>query len=410
MTQHALLSPSSAHRWLACPASVGASQGIPDTSSVHAAEGSAAHELAAQCLGDTLPMEPAPLVGQQASNGVAFTAEMAGFVGQYTAFVRVQAAGGELMVEQALDLAAITGEAGAQGTADAVIIAGPLLHVIDLKYGRGVRVEADNNPQLILYALAALDTLDPLGDIVDVALTIHQPRLEHVSTWQTTAEHLRSLLPRIRAAAHRALQLTVTPPGPADFTPGDEQCRWCPARATCTALASQVLDTVKGDFADVSRDLAPQLEPATHAVSAYDSDTLGRCMAALPLVELWAKAVRGETETRLLRGDAVPGFKLVAGRKGARQWADAAEAEATLRAMRLKVEEMYDLKLISPTTAEKLQKAGTLGPRQWAKLQGHITQVEGAPSVAPDADKRPPLALAASADDFDDLTALEPLT
>lgn len=410
MTQHALLSPSSAHRWLACPASVGASQGIPDTSSVHAAEGSAAHELAAQCLGDTLPMEPAPLVGQQASNGVTFTAEMAGYVGDYVEFVRGWARGGALMVEQALDLAAITGEAGAQGTADAVIVAGSRLHVIDLKYGRGVRVDAERNPQLILYALAALDTLDPLGEVTDVMLTIHQPRLEHVSSWEATADELRALLPRIRAAAHRALTLTVTPPGPADFTPGDEQCRWCPARATCATLAQQVLDTVVDDFADVSADLVPQLESAPHAVSTYDSATLGRCMAALPLVELWAKAVRGETETRLLAGAPVPGFKLVAGRKGARKWTNDAEAEAALKAMRLKVEEMYDLKLISPTTAEKLQKAGTLGPRQWAKLQGHITQVEGAPSVAPDADKRPPLPLAATADDFDDLTALEPLT
>ena len=216
MTQHALLSPSSAHRWLACPASVGASQGIPDTSSVHAAEGSAAHELAAQCLGDTLPMEPAPLVGQQASNGVTFTAEMAGYVGDYVEFVRGWARGGALMVEQALDLAAITGEAGAQGTADAVIVAGSRLHVIDLKYGRGVRVDAERNPQLILYALAALDTLDPLGEVTDVMLTIHQPRLEHVSSWEATADELRALLPRIRAAAHRALTLTVTPPGPAD--------------------------------------------------------------------------------------------------------------------------------------------------------------------------------------------------
>jgi hypothetical protein len=123
------------------------------------------------------------------------------------------------MVEQALDLAAITGEAGAQGTADAVIVAGSRLHVIDLKYGRGVRVDAERNPQLILYALAALDTLDPLGEVTDVMLTIHQPRLEHVSSWEATADELRALLPRIRAAAHRALTLTVTPPGPADFTP-----------------------------------------------------------------------------------------------------------------------------------------------------------------------------------------------
>ena len=122
------------------------------------------------------------------------------------------------------------------------------------------------------------------------------------------------------------------------------------------------------------------------------------------MVEDWCKAIRAEVERRLLAGVDIPGHKLVEGRRGARAWANAEEVEAALKAMRLKVEQMYDLKLISPTTAEKLAKAGAIGPRQWPKLQDMITQADGKPSVAPASDKRPALVVKPVADEFDAVT------
>ena len=129
-------------------------------------------------------------------------------------------------------------------------------------------------------------------------------------------------------------------------------------------------------------------------------------MSTTDLIEAWCKAVRAKVEAELLAGNSVPGFKLVQGRRGARKWADLTAAEQALKAMRLKVEEMYDLSLISPTTAEKLHKAGTIGPRQWPKLQTLVVQPEGMPSVAPESDKRPALAVQASADEFDNVAEL----
>lgn len=123
-------------------------------------------------------------------------------------------------------------------------------------------------------------------------------------------------------------------------------------------------------------------------------------MFAVGLIEDWCKAVRAETERQLLAGDEVPGFKLVLGKAGARAWKDAEEAEKQLKTMRLKVEEMYDLKLISPTSAEKLAKAKVLGPRQWTKLQPLIGRSDPKPSVAPAADKRDAYVPAPVADDF----------
>ena len=110
--------------------------------------------------------------------------------------------------------------------------------------------------------------------------------------------------------------------------------------------------------------------------------------------------MRAEVERRLLAGDAVPGFKVVQGKRGNRAWGNAAEAEEMLKGMRLKVEEMYDLKLISPTSAEKLVKAEVIGPRQWTKVKALITQSDGKPSVAPVSDPRAALVLAAAVDDF----------
>jgi hypothetical protein len=136
-----------------------------------------------------------------------------------------------------------------------------------------------------------------------------------------------------------------------------------------------------------------------------DAEWLGACLTKVDLIEDWCKAIRAEAERRLLAGDKVPGFKVVQGKKGNRQWADAKVAEETLKTMRVKLEDMYDFKLISPTTADKLAKAGTIGPRQWPKLQSLITQNEGKPHVAPESDSRPALVVTPVVEDFNDVTA-----
>jgi hypothetical protein len=126
-------------------------------------------------------------------------------------------------------------------------------------------------------------------------------------------------------------------------------------------------------------------------------------MTAVDLIEDWCDAVRKEAYARMNNGIPVPGFKLVQGRRGARAWRSKDEAEATLKTMRLKVEEMYDLSLISPTTAEKLAKASVIGPRQWPKLQDLITQPDGKPAIAPESDPKPAIQVAPRADVFNDL-------
>ena len=393
---HARLSPSSAERWMTCPGSVKLAEGIEDGGSKYAAEGTAAHELAERILKGAVPQS---LIGLKAENGYEFTQDMLDDVLHYTDVIQALAAHGDatlLFVEAKLPIQPWTGEFDkegkpAKGTTDAVLVVGDELIVADLKFGMGVPVVAERNPQLMLYALAAFDVFDLThGPINRVRLIVSQPRLRSLSEWTLSVEELLAFGEEVKAAAKACDE----PDAP--LNPSEKACKFCRAKATCPALQAQVNDTVFGT-ADISDFDDPEpIHPKT-----LGEDGLSAAMSRVKLIEDWCKAVRAETERRLLAGTPVPGYKLVQGKMGNRKWADPQEAEAALKAMRLKTEEMYDLSLISPTTAEKLVSNKTIGPRQWKKLQPLITRSEGQPSVAPESDKRPALVVAADASDFD---------
>lgn len=388
---HAKLSPSGAHRWMACPGSVGLEAAFPDQSSSYAAEGTLAHTLASEYLDGTSQHPTSRIHDVHQVGPYVFTvdADMAAYVGDYIRLVREYAEGALLLVEQRVPIDHITGEEGATGTSDAIIVDTKkrTLFVIDLKYGMGVRVGAGDNPQLMLYALGALEQCDQLGEFDQICMVIHQPRLNHVSEhWMYVGD-----LWAFKRRATEAAEATRQPDAP--LVPGEQQCRFCKAKAVCPALAAEVAEVVSGS-ATLDEFVAPDMTTGDNYLSV--------AMSKVDLVEHWCKAVRAEVERRLLAGQTVDGFKLVEGKRGNRKWSSDAEVEALFKSFRLRQDEMYDYSLISPTKAEKLLKDT---PKRWEKVAGLISRAEGKPSVAPATDKRSSLTVQSVADDFRDLTA-----
>ena len=383
MSGHAKLSPSSAARWMTCPGSVTLSEGIEDKSSKNADEGTMMHAFAAKCL--ETGTDAHSYVGQtDKDTGLILQAGQVKDVQFYVDHVReiVASTGGELQVEQRLPIGWMTGEEGAHGTADAVIVTPDELIIVDAKFGFK-EVDADENPQLMIYAAAAWDELKVAYDFQRVRVVISQPRLLAKPEFTFSTVDLQAFIIKVDFAAEYTRYQTEK------YVPSSKACQWCRAKAICPALREQAL----ADFDEVVPETAHE-------------DDLARVMANANLIEDWIKAVRAEVERRLLGGIPVPGYKLVQGKKGNRAWADPETAEAALKAMRIKHDQMYDYKLASPTSIEKLAKADEIGPRQWTKIQALITQSDGQPSVAPVSDKRPALVTSVDASEFSDVTDL----
>ena len=379
MSGHALLAPSAAHRWMRCPGSVPMSKGIGDTGSSYAAEGTWAHKLAEVRLEGREALTEEEIADLVGLTGETYdTAAMEEPVRYYVDYVR--GLGGDLFTEQRLSLTAITGEEGAAGTADAVILRGSELVIADLKYGQGVKVDAVENPQLTIYAGAALGTFAPMMDeeLAQIRLIIIQPRLDHVSEWTLTPAELEERLDRIRkAAAEARRELATDDMDQWHLCPGLSQCRFCPARGRCRELARFALT-------------AAGLPEMKSAVPKLDTCMIGEALGKLDLIQSWVDGMRQVAEEELRKGRKIPGWKLVAGRAGPRKWGDKEAADRVLTEKGVPDSLRFVRELISPTQAEKLVKAGQITDEQWAAVQGEIVRSEPKPAVVPESDPREP--------------------
>lgn len=397
-----------------CAGSVVGQETAPRSTSSYAAEGTAAHQILTWALHEGQPASA--YVGRMIDvDGFSFEVddEMAGHVQICLDYVEAaRAHDGQVFADVKVDYSAALGfEHGtAWGTADVIVIKADELVVLDFKYGRGVEVQAAWNPQLLLYAIGAIEHYGFLLDgVARVRTVISQPRLLKAPLeWTYNVEEVHAWVlnegRRAVRAAQAALAANSADELQAYLNPGDKQCRFCHAKATCPALRKAALDGPFGSAIDVTACTPEEFAVFAGTETApkdQDAKWLSVLLSKVDMIEDWCKAIRAEAERRLLAGHTVPGFKIVRGKKGSRRWDDDAVVAAYLRdKARLPIDKVYDLSLKSPTSIEKLATAGRIGPRQWKTLQEHVTQSEGKLHVAPESDPRPAIDTRQVAEDF----------
>lgn len=360
-TGHHPIGASAATRWMQCPGSVELTYNLPDQSSPAAVEGTAAHTLAEICLAedcDTKDVEGYP-------------DDMREHIQGYVDYVRnLRTPGSHMAIEYRLDLSSMIPEG--MGTADVVMLSGHTLHIIDLKYGLSP-VSAENNKQLQIYAVGALDQLKKKGvEPKYVDLHIYQPRAGGAKVWETDPLSLAIYAETVRIAVDLCLG------DDAPLNPEEKACEYCKAKATCPALYNKSLEVVGGDF-----EVLP-------AVNSMTDDQLRLVLGHKTLIEKWLKAVEASVSARLEHGERFDGYKMVEGRS-VRKWADNAEEVLS----KLLGDAAYDRKMIGITQAEKV-----LGKKHLSEL-GITEKPPGKPTLVPDTDKR--IAIGVIADDFSEL-------
>lgn len=381
---HALLGPSSAERWMTCPPSARMGEKIADESSAYAEQGSLAHALAEMRLrhllgelsDDEFTAVSDSLTATYGKDGITLTADDHVAVSDYVNHVwdtytsLALDTDVSLYVEQRLDLTQWIPESF--GTADAVVVTGDgLLHVFDLKFGKGVPVDANRNPQLMQYAAGAIEKFGVLYDIERVCWTIVQPRLGSVSTDGDTASNLLDWMETVvKPRADMAYR------GEGELTPSEKGCRWCPVKATCPARAKAAIEAAKSDFATTKVELLTSAQMA-HALP------LARAMAAWAAdVESWC------LEQARDHGVVIPGFKLVRGRSN-RRWKDGMAEKAIdvlAPATGKPPSEFYTTPAPEPLSVAQVEKL--VGKTSFKAVPGMVEKPEGKPTLVSADDPR----------------------
>ena len=403
--EHALLSPSSAKKWLNCPAALACEFGLPNESGQAAVNGTVMHLVAETVLNRVIKGEdiradtykgvyalnegkgPIKALTKPEKGAVLITDDFVSQVNKYVDYCRPIALAAELVeVESRVNLTRVL-HPGVElngeplqtfGTADLVaVMPDGMLIVGDLKTGRH-KVLAKENKQMMLYALGLLRKLKRLYDITAVRLVIFQPYAGGADEWDTTPEALELFGKFASKAALRAIDAFERGKKglkPADFRPGNDACQWCRFAESCNAkrrMAGGSLDDKKleSDLSDDSTEMSlDQLK------AEYDK---------LPLMRQHIADIEKAMYAALMRGEQVEGLKLVEGRPGNRSWSD---IEAVQLIARGNPDIMYKETLLSPTEAEKEVKG--LHPEIWEHLETYVTRKPGQPSIATADDKRP---------------------
>ena len=375
MSKHAILSASGSHRWLNCTPSARLELEFENTTSEAAREGTAAHALCEHKLKKFLKKRSKRPVSDYNSD------EMEECTDAYAEFVMEQYEEAKksckdpvILIEQKLDFSCYVPEGF--GTGDCIIISDDKLHIIDFKYGQGILVEAEHNPQMMLYALGALEIYDALYDIKEVSMTIFQPRRENVSTWTIPIGELKAwaeeeLKPRAQMAYD----------GEGEYLPG-EWCTFCKAAVKCRARAEEKMKLARMEFK-----MPPLLTDAE----------IEEVLTVLPDLTKWANEITAyATEAAIHHGKEWNGFKVVEGRSNRKYRDEQLVAEA---AKEYGYTDIYRQSLIPMTEMQKL-----MGKSVFEEILGDlIYKPPGKPTLVPNTDKRPAMNVTNAENEFNEI-------
>lgn len=361
MGKHALLSASSSHRWIVCPPSAKLSEQFEDKGSEYAQEGTDAHALCEYKLRRALGMDakdPTEDLSFYNEEMKQCAEEYASYVMELLGEVKECCKDPVVLVEQRLDYSRFV-ESGF-GTGDCVIIADGTLYVIDYKHGKGVEVSALSNPQMMCYALGALELFDGIYDIDSVCMTIYQPRRENISVCTLGKDELYAWAENVLSPAAKLAYA-----GEGEFCAG-EHCRFCKAKAVCRKRAEYNLELARYDFA-----VPDTLETAEIAAVLDRADDLAA----------WVTDVKEYALQQALNGTEYPGYKVVEGRSNRRYISEDAVAATVTKAGY----DPYAHKVLGLTEMQKM-----LGKKRFDELLGALVEKpQGNPTLAPVSDKRP---------------------
>lgn len=411
---HSVFGASSMSRLVRCPGSLQACHGIKKKSSKYADEGNDAHDIVEDCLNGAAEIKDSDI--GQVNGLITIDREVQGYLNHYLEYCRSLGTRGPHdpdkdpgiqsyeAVELKVDYSHLmpTGF----GTADYVTIIDNVLHVIDFKYGAGIEVDAEENEQLLTYAVAAYDTAVLVYEIEEVWVHVVQPRRFHDSSWKITLERLNLFKATMQATSK--LALSKNPP----FKAGDKQCQWCARSGNCVTQTESLYEATVNDFDNLEEELDHyqkhgNLDEENDLIDivGLTGDQVAGLLPNIPMWEKLFKDLKDRAKEDIKDGIAVGDWKLVAGRRGARQWTDAEEAETRMRAKsRILVGDIHPPgPLISPAQAEKLVKEKNIKGLDVSDL---VSQKDGQPTLAPGSDKRKALTFEPIEEDFDDEDAI----
>ena len=372
---HAVLSASSSGRWLSCTPSARLELEFDNVESEAAREGTAAHALAEHKLKKALKMRSRRPNSEYDSDEMEeCTDGYVAYVMELVADARQKCSDPIVLIEQRLDFSDWVPDGF--GTGDCVLVADGTLHIVDLKYGMGVLVDAEENPQMKLYALGALRLFDALYDIREVSLTIYQPRRENISNWTTTVEELKTWAEDVlRERARLAFN------GEGEYVPGS-WCTFCRAAIKCRARAEEKLKLAQKEFR-----LPPLLS----------DDEIEAILEIIPDLTKWANEISDYAlDAAVNHGRQWKGFKVVEGRSVRKYKDEEAVAEAAREAG---FNDIYRQSLIPMTEMERL-----MGKSRFEEVLGNlIYKPAGKPTLVPVSDRRPAMNVTNAMNEFNEI-------